>query len=162
MLIFYISMIRYGMIFLCYGMLFLCYAMRYLNMIWYDMVCYGLVRYGMVCVQSLLMKVCNLWPVLSAHVRFSECAQHPKDNTRRPLINQHLLPSVCQWTWHYLQWRIRGGGRGPCWLGRILRSGVCFDTSSHKPYVFVVRVVNKIHIVNIVFWMKSKYMRVSP
>ena len=30
------------------------------------------------------------------------------------------------------------------------------------PYVFVVRVVNKIHIVNIVFWLKSKYMRVSP
>ena len=50
------------------------------------------------------------------------------------------------------------GGGG----GRILRSGVCFDTPSHKPYVFVVRVGNKIHIVNIVFWLKSKYFRVSP
>ena len=31
-------------------------------------------------------------------------------------------------------------GRGG---GRILRSGVCFDTPSHKPYVFVVRVGKK-------------------
>ena len=32
----------------------------------------------------------------------------------------------------------------------ILRSGVYFDAPSHLPYVFVVRVVNKIDIVNIV------------
>ena len=50
------------------------------------------------------------------------------------------------------------GGGG----GRILRSGVCFDTPLHIPYVIVVRVGNKIHIVNIVFWLKSKYFRVSP
>ena len=47
------------------------------------------------------------------------------------------------------------GGRG-----RIFRSGVCFDALSHIPYVFVARVVNKIHNVNIVYWLKSKYMRV--
>ena len=34
--------------------------------------------------------------------------------------------------------------------GRTLRSGVCFDAPSHISYVFVVRVVNKIHNVNIV------------
>ena len=33
---------------------------------------------------------------------------------------------------------------------RILRSGVCFDAPSHIPYIFVVRVVNKILFVNIV------------
>ena len=44
--------------------------------------------------------------------------------------------------------------------GRIPRSGVCFEAPSHIPYVLVVRVVNKIHIINIVFWPKSKYMRV--
>ena len=33
--------------------------------------------------------------------------------------------------------------------GRIFRSGVCFDAPSHIPYVFVARVVNKIHNVNI-------------
>ena len=44
--------------------------------------------------------------------------------------------------------------------GRIFRSGVSFDAPSHIPYVFVARVVNKIHNVNIVYWQKSKYMRV--
>ena len=44
--------------------------------------------------------------------------------------------------------------------GRILGSGVCFDVPSHIPYVFVVSVVDNIHIVNIVCWPKSKYMRV--
>ena len=29
--------------------------------------------------------------------------------------------------------------------GRIFRSRVCFDAPSHIPYVFVARVVNKIH-----------------
>ena len=46
--------------------------------------------------------------------------------------------------------------------GRFLRSGVCFDALSRIPYVFVVRVVNKIQIVNIVNWQKSKYKLVSP
>ena len=45
--------------------------------------------------------------------------------------------------------------------GRIFRSGVCFDAPSHIPYVFVVRVVNKIHIVNIVCWLKSKFIYVT-
>ena len=31
--------------------------------------------------------------------------------------------------------------------GRILRSKVCFDAPSHIPYVFVIRIVNNIHIV---------------
>ena len=35
-----------------------------------------------------------------------------------------------------------------------------FDVPSHIPYVFLARVVNKIHNVNIVYWLKSKYMRV--
>ena len=35
--------------------------------------------------------------------------------------------------------------------GRIFRSGLCFDAPSHILYVFVVRVVNKIHNVNIVY-----------
>mgnify|MGYP003687743377 CR=1 FL=1 len=39
----------------------------------------------------------------------------------------------------------KGGG------GRIFGSGVCFDAPSHIPYVFVARVVNKIHNVNIVY-----------
>ena len=47
MVIFYISMIWYGMVFLCYAMLFLCYAMRYLKMIWYGMLSYGMVCYTM-------------------------------------------------------------------------------------------------------------------
>ena len=38
--------------------------------------------------------------------------------------------------------------------GRIFRSGVCFDapshTHTHTHYVFDLKVVNKIHIVNIV------------
>ena len=38
----------------------------------------------------------------------------------------------------------RGGGRSR--RGRILRSKVCFDAPSHISYVFVRRVVNKIHI----------------
>ena len=56
------------------------------------------------------------------------------------------------------QWRIQelknGGGRGP---GAV---EFCFDNPSHIPYVLVDRVVNKIHNVNIVYWLKSKYMRV--
>ena len=60
------------------------------------------------------------------------------------------------------QWRIQEfqnqGARSR--LSRILRSGVCFDAPSHIHYVFVASVVNKIHIVNIVYWLKSKYMRV--
>ena len=41
-----------------------------------------------------------------------------------------------------------------------LRSGVCFDAPSHIPYVFVVKVLNKVHIVNIVCRLKSKCVRV--
>ena len=41
--------------------------------------------------------------------------------------------------------------------GRILKSGVCFDhTPSHIRYIFEARVVNKIHIENIVSWLKSR------
>ena len=46
------------------------------------------------------------------------------------------------------------------WRGRIYRSGVCFDAHSHIPYVFVARVVNKKHNVNIVYRLISKYMPV--
>ena len=42
-----------------------------------------------------------------------------------------------------------GGGRSR--RGGILKSGVCFDVPSHIPYVFVARVVNKIHNLNIVY-----------
>ena len=52
----------------------------------------------------------------------------------------------------------RGGARSR--RGTIFRSGVCFDAPSNIPYVFVARVVNKIHNINIVNWLKSKYMRV--
>ena len=63
---------------------------------------------------------------------------------------------IAQW------WRIqelqKGGARSR--RGRIFRSGVCFDAPSHISYLFVARVVNKINNVNIVYWQKSKYMRV--
>ena len=45
--------------------------------------------------------------------------------------------------------------------GKILRSGVCFETPSHIPYVSVVRLENKIQIENIACWLKSKYMIVT-
>ena len=48
MLIFYISMIWYGMVFVWYGMLFLCYAYEY-EIFKNDMICYAIVWYGMVC-----------------------------------------------------------------------------------------------------------------
>ena len=60
------------------------------------------------------------------------------------------------------QWRIQefhnGGARSR--RGRIFRSGVCFDAPSHELFVFVARVVDKIHTVKIVYWLKSKYFRV--
>ena len=34
---------------------------------------------------------------------------------------------------------------------RIFRFRICFDAPSHTPYVFVARVVNKIHNVNIIY-----------
>ena len=43
-----------------------------------------------------------------------------------------------------------GGGGAGSRRSRNFRSGVCFDASSHIPYVFVARVVN-IHNVNIVY-----------
>ena len=46
------------------------------------------------------------------------------------------------------------GGRGP---GAVEFLGLGFVLI---PYVFVAREVNKIHNVNIVYWLKSKYMRV--
>ena len=51
------------------------------------------------------------------------------------------------------QWRIQEfqnqGARSR--RGRILRSVFCFDAPLHIHYVFVARVMNKIHIVNIVY-----------
>ena len=35
--------------------------------------------------------------------------------------------------------------------GTIFRFRLCFDVPSHIPYVFLARVVNKIHIVNNVY-----------
>ena len=60
---------------------------------------------------------------------------------------------------HYnTQWRFqefhKTGGRGP---GAVEFLGLGFVFIL---YVFGARVVNKIHIVNIVYWIKSKYMRV--
>ena len=49
-----------------------------------------------------------------------------------------------------------GGARSR--RGRIFRSGVCFDAPSHILYVFVARVVNKIHNINTDYLLKSKYM----
>ena len=49
----------------------------------------------------------------------------------------------------------KGGGRSR--RGIIFRSGVCFDAPSHILYVFVARVVNKIHNINTVYLLKSKY-----
>ena len=43
---------------------------------------------------------------------------------------------------------------------RILRPKVCFDASTHIPFVFARRVVNNIHIVNTTCWLKSKYLRI--
>ena len=37
----------------------------------------------------------------------------------------------------------------------------CFDTPSHIPYVFVVRVMNEIHIVHIAYRQRLMYMRVK-
>ena len=54
----------------------------------------------------------------------------------------------------------KGGGGARSRGGRIFRSGVCFDAPKHILYVFVARVVNKIHNVNIVYCQKSNYMRV--
>ena len=51
-------------------------------------------------------------------------------------------------------------GSAPSRFGRILRSGVCFEAPSHIPYIFVVTVVNKIHILNIESRLKSMCMRV--
>ena len=61
-----------------------------------------------------------------------------------------------------IQWRIKEFQNWGAQFrrSRILRSGVCFDASSHIPFVFVVRVVNKVHIVNIVCGLKSKWVRV--
>ena len=44
-----------------------------------------------------------------------------------------------------------GGGGARSRRGRIFRSGVCFDAPSNIPYVFVARVVNKIHNISIVY-----------
>ena len=68
---------------------------------------------------------------------------------------QWKVPSAETHFFVKFQWRIsrnfKTGERG-----RILRSGVCFDRApSHIRYIFVVRVVNKIHTVNIVCWLKS-------
>ena len=49
------------------------------------------------------------------------------------------------------------GGRGP---GAVQIFYCFFYAPSHKPYVFVVRVVNKKNIVNIVCCLKLNYMRV--
>ena len=48
MLLFYISMIWYGMVFVYYGMLFF-FAMLWDIEKWYDIVCYRMVWFGMVC-----------------------------------------------------------------------------------------------------------------
>ena len=59
---------------------------------------------------------------------------------------------ICQNYLYLSQWRIQefqnGGARSR--RGTIFRSGVCFDAPSNIPYVFVARVVNKIHNINIV------------
>ena len=44
-------------------------------------------------------------------------------------------------------------GHGPSMV-EFLGFGDCFDVPSHIPNVFVVRVGNKIRIVNIAFWLQ--------
>ena len=68
------------------------------------------------------------------------------DIIKRPLLYKE----------HHLQWRIQefqnegGGGSGAV---ELLGSGDCFDVPSHIPIpcAFIVRVENKIHIVNIAY-----------
>ena len=86
-----------------------------------------------------------------------------------PYPHRHRVPTPI-WVKHFLNscafksthWRIQefhNQGHGPGAV-EFLGSGDCFDAPSHIPNVFVVRVVNKIHIVNIACWLQSKYMRV--
>ena len=37
--------------------------------------------------------------------------------------------------------------------------GICFDTLSYIPYLFIVKVENKIHIINIALLLQLKYMQ---
>ena len=59
------------------------------------------------------------------------------------------------------QWRIKEfqnrGARSRC--GRLLGVWECFDALSHIFYVFVVRVEDKIDIVNTACWLQWKYLR---
>ena len=60
---------------------------------------------------------------------------------------------------HYIY---SGGSRNFKTGGAVpAREKVCFDAPSHIPYLFVARVVNKINNVNIVYWLKSEFMRVK-
>ena len=54
----------------------------------------------------------------------------------------------------------QNGGGARSRRGRIFKPGICFDAPSHILYLFVARVVNKIHNINTVYLLKSKYMRV--
>ena len=51
-----------------------------------------------------------------------------------------------------------GGGGGLSGAVEFLESGYCFDARSNIPYVFVVRIQNKLHIVIIACRLLSKYM----
>ena len=55
---------------------------------------------------------------------------------------------------------LKNGVRGPEAV-EFLGSWDCFDATLHIPYIFIVRVENKIHIVNISCWLWLKYMRVK-
>ena len=79
-----------------------------------------------------------------------------QDSPHPPLPHRHRVPTpmwvFLELSWLCLkQWRIQkfqNQGRGSGTV-EFLVSWDCFDALSHIPNVFVVRVVNKIHIVNI-------------
>ena len=52
----------------------------------------------------------------------------------------------------------RGGSYGAV---EFLGSRDCFDVPSHTPYDIVGRVENKLHIVNIICWLRLKYTHIK-
>ena len=102
---------------------------------------------------TLLQKYIGLF--IYSIVRFAVTQNHlwihsPQYNLLLLLMFQHLNYMYSGGSRNF---KTGGGARSR--RGRIFRSGVCFDAPSHISYVFVARVVNKIHNVNIVYWLNS-------
>ena len=70
------------------------------------------------------------------------------------ILTKTTCVGSCQNLWRIQEFENRGARSRH---GRILKSGVYFDAHSH---ILLVKVVNKIHLENIVCWLKSNYMRV--